>query len=116
MRKRIFSFLGIFFSTVPPLSAVLTYFPIWAHRSATDALCGFTLFLILLCAVPFYNKLREIFKSPSVPLLWFCLFILFFLLSKIADEMTVISFVGLVGNLIGAFFFKLGRRGKKNEG
>ncbi len=115
MKKRLFSLIAILFSTVPPISAVLAYFPIWAGRGKADALCGFTLLLLLICVLPFYNRLREIFKSPSVTLLWFCLFVLFFLLSKIVYEMTVISFVGLVGNLIGSVFFKLAR-GKRDEG
>ena len=115
MKKRIFSLFGIILSTVPPLSAVLTYFPIWACRSKSDALCGFTLLLIMICVLPFYKRLREIFRSPSVTVLWLCLFVLFFLLSRIAHEMTVISFVGLIGNLIGTVFFKLAR-GKENEG
>jgi hypothetical protein len=107
MKRRIYLILALLFSTVPPLSAVISYFPIWAHRSSADALCGFTLLLILLCLLPFYNKLREVFKSPSVSVLWFCLFVLFFLLSRIAYEMTVISFVGFLGNLVGSLFFKL---------
>jgi Co/Zn/Cd efflux system component len=51
--------------------------------------------------------------------LWFISFLLFFSLSKIAEEMTVISFIGFTSNLIGAFFFKLGDRantGEENEG
>ena len=42
--------------------------------------------------------------------MWLVSFLIFFCLSRIADEMTVISFVGFVGNLIGALFFHLGRR------
>ena len=47
------------------------------------------------------------------------LFVLFFVLSKIADEMTVIAFVGFVSNLLGALLFKLSGlkkvRGNDNE-
>lgn len=108
MKKHVFTLLGIVFSTVPPLSAVLRYFPIWASRGSAEALSGFALFLILISVLPFYKKLREIFKSPSVTVIWLILFALFFMLSKIAEEMIVVSFVGFTGNLIGAVFFKLG--------
>ncbi len=47
--------------------------------------------------------------------MWFLCFALFFSLSKIADEMTVISFVGFVSNLIGAGVFKLAGRSGENE-
>ena len=114
MKRRLCSLLGVLFSTVPPLLATVTYFPIWAGRGKSEALCGFTLLLILVCILPFYNKLRDVFKSPSVTVLWFCLFFLFFLLSRIADEMVVISLAGFVGNLIGTLCFKFAR-GKKNE-
>jgi nicotinamide riboside transporter PnuC len=42
-------------------------------------------------------------------MMWFIIFITFMLLSRIADEVTVISFIGFVGNLIGAACFKLAR-------
>lgn len=112
MKKHLLTLLGIVFSTVPPLLAVLSYFPVWASRGSAEALSGFTLFLLLICVLPFYKKLREIFKSPSVVLIWLLLFVLFFMLSKISDEMIVISFVGLTGNLIGSVFFRLGRNEK----
>ena len=116
MKRRLFSILGIFFSTVPPLSAVISYFTLWSRSGSVEAFCGFSLFLIFISVLPFYRRLREILKSPSVTTLWFCFFIIFFLLSKIADEVTVISFIGFISNLIGSLFFKLARRGQNNEG
>ena len=38
--------------------------------------------------------------------MWFLLFVLFFALSRIADEMIVISLVGYLGNLIAAFIWR----------
>jgi fumarate reductase subunit C len=49
-------------------------------------------------------------KSASSPVMWFIIFVTFFLLSKIADEMTVISFVGFVTNLIGTLLFNLAKK------
>jgi hypothetical protein len=42
--------------------------------------------------------------------MWFILFVIFFLLSKIAHEVTVISFVGFITNLIGTLLFNLAKR------
>ena len=43
----------------------------------------------------------------------FIVFVVFFLVSRIADEMVVISFVGFIGNLVGAMLLKLGERCRK---
>ena len=59
--------------------------------------------------VPLARYLRSILRTASAPLMWLAVFIAFMLLSRIANEVTVISFVGFIGNLIGALFFKLAR-------
>ena len=46
-------------------------------------------------------------ESPSAPVIWMISFLLFFLLSKIATEMTIISLIGFISNLIGTLIFKL---------
>ena len=61
---------------------------------------------MLLCAVPLFKLVRRALSSPSAQMAWFAVFVIFFMLSRIADEMTVISFVGFVGNLVGAILFK----------
>jgi nicotinamide riboside transporter PnuC len=48
--------------------------------------------------------------SYSSYFLWLILFLLFFALSKIADQMTVISLVGFIGNLLGAICFFIAKR------
>ena len=107
--------LGLLFSIVPPLAATLLYFPIWSSRSSGAVLSGFTLLLILLAFVPLFNTVKSALKSPSAYAMWFIVFLLFFMLSRIADEMTVISFVGFLGNLIGSLFFKAARRKRTEE-
>lgn len=113
---------GLVFCTVPVIASILLYFPIWRERGAATALSGFTLLLILLSLLPFFNTLKRMLRSPAAHTMWFIIFVLFFLLSKIAEEMTVISFVGFAGNLIGAIFFRAARKkaarngGEKNEG
>ena len=100
---------------VPVLIAILSYFPIWADKGEACVLSGFALCLIMLSMIPFYKHIGDLLKSPSAYVIWLFLFIIFFLLSRIADEMTVISFVGFVSNLIGAMLFKLAAKIKGKE-
>ena len=102
--------IGLIISILPPLLAVFSFFPIWKERGAEAMLSGISLFLILISAVPFFRAVKAALKSPSAPLIWFVLFVLFFSLSKIADDITVISFIGFVSNLAGALFFSLAKR------
>ncbi len=97
---------GLLVSVVPPIFATLSYFPIWKNKQNGSLLCGWTLLLILLAGKPVYNHLKRTFSSPAAYTMWFVIFSVFFALSKIADEITVIAFVGFVSNLIAALFFK----------
>ena len=78
------------------------------------------LLLILLALIPLFNVIKSALRTPSAKALWFIMFVIFFFLSKIAYEMTVISFIGFITNLIGSIFFKAAERvaGKEvhNEG
>ena len=112
-KKIILSFIALLFSVLPPLIATVTYFPVWAEKSGSHVISGFALLLTLICLSPIFKLIRRIFSSPSVTAIWFILFILFFVLSKIAEEMIVISFFGFLGNLIGMILFKIA--GRKNS-
>ena len=94
----------------PALTATLSYFPIWLNKGDACVISGLALCLITISLIPFYKQVGGILKSPSAYVIWLILFIIFFLLSKIADEMTVISFIGFISNLIGAMLFKLARK------
>ena len=106
--------VGLLFASVPVTLATLFYFPLWKERGGAAALSGGVLLLLLISAVPLYRFIKEYFRSPSVTLVWLFIFLLFFTLSNIAKEMTVISFVGLIGNLICSGCFHIARLvGKK---
>lgn len=113
---------GLAFCTAPVVAATLLYFPLWKEKGSATVLSGFALLLIILSLVPFFNTLKRLLRSPAAHTMWFILFVIFFLLSKIASEMTVISFVGFLGNLIGALFFSAAKKrsarngGEDNEG
>ena len=109
-KSLIFGIIGLIFSTLPPLFATLSFFPIWKERGPEAMLSGLSLCLILISAVPIIRAVKRAVSAPSAPLLWFFLFVLFFLLSRIADDITVIAFVGFISNLIGALFFSISRK------
>lgn len=113
-RHLLFNALGLIFSVIPVGVAILSYFPLWLARDDASILSGLALLLCAAALVPFYRYVRDALRSASAPLMWFIFFVIFLLLSKIADEITVISFVGFVSNLIGAIFFRIARK-VKNE-
>ena len=118
-KRLLYNAIGLAISIIPVSIAILSYFPIWAKREDSSLLSGLSLILIAVALVPLYKHIRQALGSPSAPLMWFFTFAVFFLLSRIADEMTVISFVGFVTNVIGSLFFKAARRlggEDKNEG
>ena len=101
--------VGLLFAVVPVTISTLLYFPLWRERGGAAALSGGVLLLLLISAVPLYRFLKEYLRSPSLTLVWLFIFLLFFTLSGIAKEMTVISFVGLIGNLICSGCFCIAR-------
>ena len=113
-------FIGMAVCIIPAAIATLSYFPLWIARDDASVLSGISLILIAISIIPLLKYVKAVFASPSAHTVWLIAFISFFLLSKIANEITVISFVGFVSNLIGAFIFKAaektGKREKDNEG
>ncbi len=110
----LFGALGLLFSIVPPAAAILFYFPVWITKGGEYLISGIAVLLMILAFVPFFRLVRQILKSPSGYMIWLVIFLVFFFVSRISNEMITISFTGLVGNIIGAFFFKLSRRFAKN--
>ena len=109
-KQLLLNVIGLIFSVVPVTLSVLLYFPLWRTQGSVTLISGFTLLLLILAATPLFNIIKEHLKSPSAHTLWFILFVIFFLLSSIARQMTVISFIGFLGNLIGSLFFRRAKR------
>lgn len=99
--------LGMLFCIVPATLAIISYFPIWLGEGGGKVLSGFTVILCVVAHVPIIKGIKRLFDSPASYTVWLVIFIAFLILSNIAHEMTVISFVGFLGNLIGAVLFKL---------
>jgi hypothetical protein len=108
-KRLFFNALGIFFSVIPVGVSIFSYFPLWISRNDASVLSGLSLILTLAALVPLARYIKKAMRTASAPMMWFIIFITFMLLSRIADEVTVISFIGFVGNLIGAACFKLAR-------
>lgn len=109
-KRLLLRLIGLGVCILPPAVAVFSYFPLWISRNDSSALSGFSLVLFFITLIPLYKYAARALKSPSAHTLWFISFAAFFILSSIADEMTVISFVGFISNLIGSLIFKAARK------
>ncbi len=110
--------IGFMLCILPPAICTLTYFPLWKAVGYEQCIAGGGALLLVLCLIPLYKLITRGFAKFSAYVMWLLLFLLFLALSKIADQMIVISFVGFVGNLLGAICFNIAGRlkgGKSNE-
>ena len=94
--------IGFALCILPPLFCVMKYFPLWKSVGIESCIAGGAAILIVLCIIPIIKLILKFFSEYTSFIMWLMLFLLFLSLSRIADEMTVISFVGFVGNLMGA--------------
>lgn len=114
--KFILHLIGILTCVLPAVICTLCYFPLWRAAGAEYILAGGTALLIALAALPFYKYIRDALRSAASYVLWLIIFVFCFLLSKVIDQLTVISLVGFVSNLLGALLLKLGDRCENMNG
>lgn len=114
-RKLILSSLALAVSVLPPLIAVISYFPVWSSRGSGAVLSGFAALLAVLSAMPLFKLLSRLLSSPSAWMMWLITFIVFFALSRIVNEMLVISLVGTLSNIVGAVLFRAAAAGEKKK-
>ncbi len=108
--------LGFALCIMPPAVCTLLYFPFWKMVGYEYCIAGGTALLLALCAIPLYKMIKRGLSNFSSYLMWLVLFLLFFALSRIAEQMIVISFVGFIGNLLGAICFFVAGRVKGGKG
>lgn len=108
----ILHFLGFSLCIVPPLACTLSYFPLWKSVGYEHCLAGGSVLLVVLCFFPLLKFIGRAITSYSSYVAWLLCFVLFFALSRIAEQMTVISMVGFISNLLGALCFKIARRSR----
>ena len=107
--------LGLACCILPPALATIFYFPIWREAGGGRVIAGGGVLLAVIFALPLFKWLNRILHRATPYVFWGVLFIIFFALSRIAHEMAVISFMGALGNLIGAILFMVERRRCRNE-
>ena len=98
----ILHFVGLSACIVPPILCTLSYFPLWLDGGGEQLICGGTALLLIISVIPFYKYIRKLLESAASYVLWLIIFLFCFLMSKVIDEITVISFVGFIGNVLGA--------------
>ena len=62
IKKLTLKAIALLVSVLPPFLAVISYFPIWKEKGSSFMLSGFTLCLILLCAVPLFRAIKSFFN------------------------------------------------------
>ena len=75
-------------SVLAPFIAAISYFPLWIDKGAEFAISGISLCIMLVCALPIFKMVKRTLRYPSAPLIWLMIFVLFFALSKIAEDIT----------------------------
>lgn len=105
---------GFCLCILPPAVCTLYYFPLWREMGYQSCIAGGTALLLALCIIPIYKLIKRGFEGFSSYMMWLLLFLLFFGMSRIAEQMTVISFVGFIGNLLGSVCFYIAKRIRRN--
>lgn len=104
--RLLLSLLGLCACTIPVTLSILFYFPMWINEGGAETISGTVLLLLVMAFVPIVKAVKRFLRSPSAYMMWLIAFLLFFSLSRIAEELTVISFVGFVSNFVGAMLFR----------
>ena len=112
-KANILHVVGLALCIIPPLVTVLLCFPLWVERSSASTISGTALVLLILCCIPFYKSVLAYIRSAATPVLWLLVFAFCYAFNSIADELTLISFVGMISNLAGAVLYKIEKRYKK---
>lgn len=109
-KGKLLCWLAIALDVGVPLAVTLTQFPIWVNRSSAATMSGLCLLLVVICCIPFFRQIKEYLKSPSAPVLWTALFLIFVMLEAIASEIKIVCFFGAVANYIGSLLYKHGKK------
>ena len=102
--------LGFSLCTVPPLICTLAYFPLWKSAGFESCFAGGSVLLLVMCFFPILKFLGKAIKTYGSYLLWGICFLLFLALSKISEQMIVISLFGFIGNVLGSVCFGFAKR------
>ena len=105
--------LGMLICIVPPVLAVLEYFPLWFSETEST-MSVFSMTLLLLCCLPFWKQIKDYFKgTPAAWVIWLIITVVFKALAEISVDIGNISLIALISNLIGGLIFRLEKRIRK---
>lgn len=99
--SRLLRIIALVIEAGVPIIAVIMQFPVFIERSAGATISGISVLLMILCAIPLKNKIKMFLRSPSIPILWTVLFVICLAISNIIKEMVVVTFVGMLANIVG---------------
>ena len=114
-RSKVFivHWLGMLICVVPPIIAVLEYFPLWLSDGESTVSVFSTIFLVL-CCLPFWKQIKAYFKgTPAAWVIWLIITVVFKSLAVISGDIGNVAFIALLSNLIGGVVFRLEKRIKK---
>ena len=107
--------LGLALCILPPAFATISYFPLWSEAEGGKIIAGGGVLLLVIFALPIFKWLNRMLRRATPYVFWTVIFVIFFALSKISHEMTVISFAGSLGNILGAICFAIEKRRIRRE-
>ncbi len=108
-KAKILKAFAIGIDVLVPFIATLCYFPVWVATSSEATVSGLFLILAFFCVIPFFRQIIAYFKSPSIPVVWAVLLVLFSCLRSIIDQMTVVLLLGTLSNIVGAIIYNIGK-------
>jgi hypothetical protein len=107
--------LGMLICIVPPIIAVLEYFPLWLSDSEST-LSVFSVVLLVLCCLPFWKQIKAYFKgTPAAWVIWLIITVIFKALAEISGDIGNVAFIALLSNLVGGLIFRLEKRIRKGS-
>ena len=107
---------GLGVCVIPPILAILAYFPVWRHGDADKIISGGALILIIIAHAPLIRWMKSKLSSVAGYTVWLVIFVFFAILSSIAYEMKVISLVGFISNVLGALILNYSEKAEDIDG
>lgn len=115
-KGNIIYYTGLAVSITAPLIAAAAQFPVWTETVDSRQVSGIFVFVALLCLIPLFNHFKTVLRSPSSTLLWSIVFFISWSLSKIIDEIVIVSLTGALSNAAGAVLCGIGNRLRRPSG
>lgn len=100
---------------IPPTIATLNLFPLIVN-SGEKQVSAIGALLLIICAVPFWKQVKHFLSSPSAWKVWTVVLVLSAVCRAVMDELFVISTIGLISGLVGAFIFAIEKSYRRKHG